>query len=71
MLKDNTTTLWIRNMQMYFTGMISAGLACLIKEGWGVYENGFFYGYYDLVYIIIGKEGSPSVLSLETSLPAG
>uniref|UniRef100_A0A915KHL2 Uncharacterized protein n=1 Tax=Romanomermis culicivorax TaxID=13658 RepID=A0A915KHL2_ROMCU len=51
---ESSTTLWVRNMQMYFTGIISAGLACWIKEGTAILDKGFFFGYYDLVYIIIG-----------------
>lgn len=53
MLKDSTTSLWIRNMQMYFCGLVCAGATCLLNDGSNLMSRGFFYGYYDLVYVII------------------
>ncbi|CAB3402061.1 unnamed protein product [Caenorhabditis bovis] len=54
MLKDGgSTPFWIRNMQMYSCGVISATIACFVE-----YENisnrGFFYGYTEKVWIIVG-----------------
>ncbi|KHJ95290.1 putative UDP-galactose/UDP-N-acetylglucosamine transporter srf-3 [Oesophagostomum dentatum] len=46
MLKGGgTTPFWIRNLQMYTCGIISASIGCLFSEGDLVAQRGFFYGY--------------------------
>uniref|UniRef100_A0A1I7X6H2 CMP-sialic acid transporter n=1 Tax=Heterorhabditis bacteriophora TaxID=37862 RepID=A0A1I7X6H2_HETBA len=55
MLKDGgSTPFWIRNLQMYSCGVVNAALGCLFTEGYLIYERGFFYGYTNKVYAIIG-----------------
>lgn len=55
MLKDGgTTPFWIRNLQMYTCGVISAGLGCAIKDGSLLIDGGFFRGYDAKVVCIIG-----------------
>jgi len=54
MLKDASCSLWIRNLQMYSCGIVSAGLACLLQEGSKLVEHGFFYGYDGWVWAIVG-----------------
>ncbi|CAI4230670.1 unnamed protein product [Auanema sp. JU1783] len=54
MLKDGgSTPFWIRNMQMYSCGVISACLGCL-AEADKISEKGFFFGYNAHVISIVG-----------------
>ncbi|CAP27147.1 Protein CBR-UGTP-1 [Caenorhabditis briggsae] len=53
MLKDGgSTPFWIRNMQMYSCGVISASIACLVDYS-RISEKGFFFGYTDKVYAVV------------------
>jgi UDP-sugar transporter A1/2/3 len=59
MLKDGgTTPFWIRNLQMYTCGVISAGIGCAIKDGASLVDGGFFRGYDSKVFCIIGNIGA-------------
>ncbi|KAM5163316.1 CMP-sialic acid transporter [Mantella aurantiaca] len=52
-LKSSDTSLWVRNIQMYISGIIVT-LACVfISDGEGIMEKGFFYGYNYLVCFVI------------------
>ncbi|KAF7639446.1 hypothetical protein Mgra_00001122 [Meloidogyne graminicola] len=55
MLKDGSsnTPFWIRNLQMYSCGVISAFLGCLIKDYNQIIERGFLFGYNTKVVCII------------------
>ncbi|PAV85041.1 hypothetical protein WR25_04483 [Diploscapter pachys] len=54
MLKDGgTTPFWIRNMQMYSCGVVSASIACLTEND-RLFDKGFFHGYDMKVWAIIG-----------------
>ncbi|CAD5216382.1 unnamed protein product [Bursaphelenchus okinawaensis] len=54
MLKDGTpTSLWIRNMQMYFCGILSTFVGVAVKDGAQIQEKGFFYGYNAEVWAIV------------------
>ncbi|VDM49625.1 unnamed protein product [Toxocara canis] len=54
MLKDGTSTpLWIRNLQMYSCGVISASAACYLGDFDAILSRGFFHGYnYKVISII-------------------
>jgi UDP-sugar transporter A1/2/3 len=55
MLKDGSSTpFWIRNLQMYSCGIISAGLSCVLTERSDLMDKGFFFGYDTSVFIIVG-----------------
>ncbi|KAI6215916.1 hypothetical protein M3Y94_00441100 [Aphelenchoides besseyi] len=55
MLKDETnTSLWIRNMQMYICGVISAGIGVIGKDSAHLWSKGFFFGYTTEVCFVIG-----------------
>ncbi|WKX98247.1 hypothetical protein Q1695_013709 [Nippostrongylus brasiliensis] len=55
MLKGGgSTPFWIRNLQMYSCGMVSAFVGCLVSDGESISERGFFYGYDVKVWIIVG-----------------
>ncbi|CAJ0597545.1 unnamed protein product [Cylicocyclus nassatus] len=46
MLKGSgNTPFWIRNLQMYSCGIVSASIGCLFTEADVIAERGFFYGY--------------------------
>ncbi|KAL7074341.1 hypothetical protein ACQ4LE_006276 [Meloidogyne hapla] len=55
MLKDGSsnTSFWIRNLQMYSCGVISALLGCFIKDYDQILERGFLFGYNIRVVCII------------------
>ena len=56
MLKDGgNTPFWVRNMQMYSCGVVSAFLGCVFSEGSQISQRGFFYGYDYRVYAIVGQ----------------
>ncbi|CCD61726.1 UDP-galactose translocator 1 [Caenorhabditis elegans] len=53
MLKDGgSTPFWIRNMQMYSCGVISASIACLTDFS-RISDKGFFFGYTDKVWAVV------------------
>ncbi|KAK6743899.1 hypothetical protein RB195_010912 [Necator americanus] len=46
MLKGGgTTPFWVRNLQMYSCGIVSASIGCMLSEAELVAQRGFFYGY--------------------------
>ncbi|KAK0418666.1 hypothetical protein QR680_013699 [Steinernema hermaphroditum] len=54
MLKDGgSTPFWVRNLQMYSCGMISAGIGCFIGDNESISANGFFHGYNAKVFAIV------------------
>jgi UDP-sugar transporter A1/2/3 len=56
MLKDGTSTsLWIRNMQMYLCGVVSTSIGLFAKDSDHLRTKGFFWGYSNEVWCVIGK----------------
>ncbi|OZC08690.1 UDP-galactose transporter [Onchocerca flexuosa] len=54
MLKDGSETpFWIRNLQMYSCGIVSAASGCILSEWNRILTKGFFYGYNINVIAII------------------
>ncbi|CAD6196023.1 unnamed protein product [Caenorhabditis auriculariae] len=54
MLKDGgSTPFWVRNMQMYSCGVVSAALACMMESD-DIAVRGFFHGYDEKVFAIVG-----------------
>ncbi|ETN83231.1 UDP-galactose transporter [Necator americanus] len=55
MLKGGgTTPFWVRNLQMYSCGIVSASIGCMLSEAELVAQRGFFYGYDVKVCAIVG-----------------
>ncbi|KAK6046502.1 putative UDP-galactose translocator [Cooperia oncophora] len=55
MLKGSgSTPFWVRNLQMYSCGMVSALIGCLFTDGDLIAERGFFHGYDIKVCAIVG-----------------
>lgn len=56
MLKDGSTTpFWIRNLQMYFCGVISSAIGCFLVEAKNIQTKGFFFGYNKNVWVITSR----------------
>jgi len=55
MLKDgSSTSLWVRNIQMYVCGFISAAIGAFAKDSEHLTTKGFFWGYTLEVWCVIG-----------------
>uniref|UniRef100_A0A670YKQ0 Solute carrier family 35 member A1 n=1 Tax=Pseudonaja textilis TaxID=8673 RepID=A0A670YKQ0_PSETE len=54
-LKSSDTSLWVRNIQMYLSGIAVTLLGVYTAEGTQVIEKGFFYGYTPYVWFVICK----------------
>ncbi|XP_063168374.1 CMP-sialic acid transporter [Candoia aspera] len=52
-LKSSDTSLWVRNIQMYLSGIAVTLLGVYTAEGAQVMEKGFFYGYTPYVWFVI------------------
>ncbi|XP_063299144.1 CMP-sialic acid transporter [Pelobates fuscus] len=52
-LKSSDTSLWVRNIQMYISGIAVTLAGVYLSDGSQVIEKGFFYGYNYLVWIVI------------------
>ncbi|KAM8954360.1 CMP-sialic acid transporter [Pelodytes ibericus] len=52
-LKSSDTSLWVRNIQMYISGIVVTLAGVYLSDGAQVLEKGFFYGYNYLVWIVI------------------
>ncbi|XP_032072784.1 CMP-sialic acid transporter [Thamnophis elegans] len=52
-LKSSDTSLWVRNIQMYLSGIAVTLLGVYTAEGAQVLEKGFFYGYTPYVWFVI------------------
>ncbi|XP_072264720.1 CMP-sialic acid transporter [Pyxicephalus adspersus] len=52
-LKSSDTSLWVRNIQMYISGIIVTLAGVFLSEREGIMEKGFFYGYNFLVCFVI------------------
>ncbi|XP_006013700.1 CMP-sialic acid transporter [Latimeria chalumnae] len=52
-LKSSDTSLWVRNIQMYLSGILVTLAGVYMSEGVQVMEKGFFYGYTLCVWFVI------------------
>ncbi|EMP24414.1 CMP-sialic acid transporter [Chelonia mydas] len=52
-LKSSDTSLWVRNIQMYLSGIVVTLVGVYMSEGAQVLEKGFFYGYTYYVGFVI------------------
>ncbi|XP_053314580.1 CMP-sialic acid transporter [Spea bombifrons] len=52
-LKSSDTSLWVRNIQMYISGIVVTLAGVYLSDGSQVIEKGFFYGYNYLVWFVI------------------
>lgn len=52
-LKSSNTSLWVRNIQMYISGIAVTLLAVYVTDGAKVMEKGFFFGYTPWVCFVV------------------
>ncbi|XP_042299201.1 CMP-sialic acid transporter isoform X2 [Sceloporus undulatus] len=52
-LKSSDTSLWVRNIQMYLSGIVVTLVGVYMSDGAQVMEKGFFYGYTHYVWFVI------------------
>ncbi|KAJ8270809.1 hypothetical protein GJAV_G00119520 [Gymnothorax javanicus] len=52
-LKSSDTSLWVRNIQMYLSGIAVTLVGVFLNDGAKVMEKGFFYGYTPWVWFVI------------------
>ncbi|KAK2527731.1 hypothetical protein Q9966_010180 [Columba livia] len=52
-LKSSDTSLWVRNIQMYLSGIVVTLFGVYMSDGAQVLEKGFFYGYTYYVWFVI------------------
>ncbi|KAF4091934.1 hypothetical protein AMELA_G00015450 [Ameiurus melas] len=52
-LKSSETSLWVRNIQMYLSGICITLLGVFVNDGEQVMEKGFFFGYTPWVCFVI------------------
>lgn len=54
-LKSSDTSLWVRNIQLYLSGIVVTLVGVYMSDGVNVMEKGFFYGYTRYVWFVICK----------------
>ncbi|XP_006626277.1 CMP-sialic acid transporter [Lepisosteus oculatus] len=52
-LKSTDTSLWVRNIQMYLSGIVVTLIGVFATDGAAVMEKGFFFGYTPWVCLVI------------------
>ncbi|XP_069660926.1 CMP-sialic acid transporter isoform X1 [Haliaeetus albicilla] len=52
-VKSSDTSLWVRNIQMYLSGIVVTLFGVYMSDGAQVHEKGFFYGYTYYVWFVI------------------
>ncbi|KAB0392145.1 hypothetical protein E2I00_012413 [Balaenoptera physalus] len=52
-LKSSDTSLWVRNIQMYLSGIVVTLVGVYLSDGAEIKEKGFFYGYTYYVWLVI------------------
>ncbi|KAG5846746.1 CMP-sialic acid transporter [Anguilla anguilla] len=52
-LKSSDTSLWVRNIQMYLSGIVVTLIGVFLSDGAKVVEKGFFYGYTPWVWFVV------------------
>ncbi|KAL6092381.1 hypothetical protein STEG23_016462, partial [Scotinomys teguina] len=52
-LKSSDTSLWVRNIQMYLSGIVVTLVGTYLSDGAEIQEKGFFYGYTYYVWFVI------------------
>ena len=57
-LKSSDTSLWVRNIQMYLSGIVVTLAGVYLADGAQVIEKGFFYGYTPWVCFVVCESNS-------------
>lgn len=54
-LKSSNTSLWVRNIQMYISGIAVTLFGVYVTDGGKIAEKGFFFGYTPWVCFVVCK----------------
>lgn len=52
-LKSSDTSLWVRNIQMYLSGIVVTVIGVYVTDGQQILEKGFFFGYTPWVCFVV------------------
>ncbi|KAA8583047.1 hypothetical protein FQN60_015593 [Etheostoma spectabile] len=52
-LKSSDTSLWVRNIQMYLSGIVVTLIGVFMNDGEKILEKGFFFGYTPWVFFVV------------------
>uniref|UniRef100_A0A3Q3KD65 Uncharacterized protein n=1 Tax=Monopterus albus TaxID=43700 RepID=A0A3Q3KD65_MONAL len=52
-LKSSDTSLWVRNIQMYLSGIVVTLIGVYMNDSEEILEKGFFFGYTPLVCFVV------------------
>lgn len=61
-LKESKGSIWLRNIQLGMFGILTGVCGIFIKDGKNVSENGFFFGFHSLVWVIIFNQAFGGLL---------
>ena len=61
-LKGVTASLWVKNIQLSFFGSIVASLYVALKDGYVIFDKGFFFGYTPIVCFVIIIQAAGGIL---------
>lgn len=68
-LKSSDTSLWVRNIQMYLSGIVVTLIGVYMNDGEMVLEKGFFFGYTPWVCFVVCKcDKNARMFSISMSL---
>lgn len=71
-LKSSDTSLWVRNIQMYLSGIVVTLIGVYVNDGDKVLEKGFFFGYTSWVCFVVCKcHQSEGISCLKSPPPCG
>lgn len=62
LLKESKTSIWIRNIQLGFFGVLIAFVSVYTYDYQLVKQNGFFYGYNSLVWLVVAVQAVGGLL---------
>ncbi|XP_071477946.1 UDP-galactose translocator-like [Diadema antillarum] len=61
-LKGSQASIWLRNIQLGLFGTLTGIIGIFIKDGGGVLEKGFFFGYTEYVWLVIAMQALGGLL---------
>ncbi|CAG8448455.1 6652_t:CDS:2 [Ambispora gerdemannii] len=61
-LKSSDTSMWVRNIQLGFSGSTFSVLAMILYDGKEIFNDGFFQGYNSLTFAVVGNQALGGLL---------
>ena len=62
LVKQTAPSVWIRNIQLSVFGMAVGGIACILKDGDGIAENGVLHGFDLIVWVVVFLQSMGGIL---------